>query len=214
METPQTFRSAFNGFNREDVVHYIDYLNTRHSNEINQLNTELELLRSNQDPVSDSTDEIVEQQAARIRELFDRCTALEAERDQLLNAAAPADTSAVESAELEALKAENAELREKLASISRESVGSRTDEELQAYRRAERVERMAQERTEQMYRQANAALSDAAVQVDDAASQIAELSDKVLGQLEDLRTVVSASKNALQDASATLYAIRPISEEK
>ena len=41
MNDPKTFRSAFNGFNREDVVHYIDYLNTQHSNQINQLNSQL-----------------------------------------------------------------------------------------------------------------------------------------------------------------------------
>ena len=26
MSTPQNFRSAFNGFNREDVVHYLEYI--------------------------------------------------------------------------------------------------------------------------------------------------------------------------------------------
>ena len=32
----QTFRSAFNGFNREDVVRYIEYLNTRHNDQLAQ----------------------------------------------------------------------------------------------------------------------------------------------------------------------------------
>lgn len=208
MLTPQTFRSAFNGFNREDVVRYIDYLNTRHSSEINQLNNEIDLLRADPKPAEEVSDEIVEQQAARIRELFDRCTALEAERDSLLNSA-PAE----DSAELENLRAENAALREKLAALSQGSVASKTDDELQAYRRAERMERLAQERTEQMYRQANAALSEASLRVDEAAGQIGALSDQVMGQLEDLRAAVCAGKNALKDASATMYAIRP-GEEK
>ena len=38
----QNFRTAFNGFNREDVVHYLEYLNTRHQNQINQLTAEAE----------------------------------------------------------------------------------------------------------------------------------------------------------------------------
>ena len=42
MANSQNFRSAFNGFNREDVVKYIEYLNGKHSADLNQLNAELE----------------------------------------------------------------------------------------------------------------------------------------------------------------------------
>ena len=45
MAAPQNFRSAFNGFNREDVVHYLEYLNAKHTNQINQLTAENEALR-------------------------------------------------------------------------------------------------------------------------------------------------------------------------
>ena len=44
----QNFRSAFNGFNREDVVHYIEFLNSKHAADLNQLNAELEYLRKKQ----------------------------------------------------------------------------------------------------------------------------------------------------------------------
>ena len=37
MATPQNFRSAFNGFNRQDVVHYLEYINTKHQDQINSL---------------------------------------------------------------------------------------------------------------------------------------------------------------------------------
>ena len=37
----QNFRSAFNGFNREDVVNYIAYLNNQHNSKINQLQNQL-----------------------------------------------------------------------------------------------------------------------------------------------------------------------------
>ena len=207
MNDPKTFRSAFNGFNREDVVHYIDYLNTQHSNQINQLNSQLELLRSRQEAAAsdDADDSLVGQQAARIRELFDRCSALEQERDALLKSA----SLQANSEEMESLRAENALLREKVAAMQQELTPSKTEDELQAYRRAERVERIAQERTQQMYRQANAALSDATVRVDAAAEQITALSDRVIAQLEDLRNAVCSSKDALRDAAATMYAIRP-----
>lgn len=115
MNDPKTFRSAFNGFNREDVVHYIDYLNTQHSNQINQLNSQLELLRSRQEAAAsdDADDSLVGQQAARIRELFDRCSALEQERDALLKSA----SLQANSEEMESLRAENALLREKVAAM-------------------------------------------------------------------------------------------------
>ena len=45
MAQSQNFRTAFNGFNREDVVHYLEYLNARHQSQIQQLTAEAEELR-------------------------------------------------------------------------------------------------------------------------------------------------------------------------
>ena len=42
MVAPQRFRSAFNGFNREDVVNYIEYLNNHHAAQLEQLNNQLQ----------------------------------------------------------------------------------------------------------------------------------------------------------------------------
>ena len=42
MAAAQRFRSAFNGFNREDVVRYIEYLNNSYTSQIQQLNTQLQ----------------------------------------------------------------------------------------------------------------------------------------------------------------------------
>ena len=193
----QTFRSAFNGFNREDVVHYIEYLNAQHTAEINRLNSELDFLKNKaaqeapipEEPDTSETDELIEQQAARIRELFDRCKEQEQQIAKL-----------------------NADLEQ--ASQQQSSYKSRMEEELEAYRRAERTERVARERAEQMYRQANAVLADATVKVDDAAALISQMSDKVSGQLSDLQFAVTGSKQALCDAVATMYAIRPDTEAK
>ena len=45
MSEPQNFRSAFNGFNRDDVVKYLEYINSRHHAQINQLTGENDYLR-------------------------------------------------------------------------------------------------------------------------------------------------------------------------
>ena len=55
MAESRNFRSALNGFNRQDVVLYIEYLNTKHTTLVNQLKSEkqsladeLEALRTQQ----------------------------------------------------------------------------------------------------------------------------------------------------------------------
>ena len=45
MAEQQTFRTAFNGFHRDDVVQYIEELNAKHAAEVNQLNNELQYLQ-------------------------------------------------------------------------------------------------------------------------------------------------------------------------
>ena len=124
------------------------------------------------------------QQAARIRELFDRCKEQDAQIEKL-----------------------QSDLDQALQQQS--SYKSRVEEELEAYRRAERTERLARERAERMYQQANGVLADATVKVDDAATQIGALSDRVISQLTELQNAVSGSKQALQDASSVLSTLRP-----
>lgn len=187
------FRSAFNGFNREDVVHYIEYLNSKHAADLNQLNSELDYLRTKQEPqaLPESGDDVtIAQQASRIRELFDRCNALEKE--------------------LETLKEENAQLTSQLETAQQQpATSSRTCDELEAYRRAERTERYARERAENLYRQANGALADATTKVDEAANHVAQITDQVIAQLAELQNAIADSKQSMRDAAATMYTIRP-----
>ena len=183
MTMPQNFRSAFNGFNREDVVHYIEYINARHTTELNQLESELDLLQNQQPEIPD------------VSAMEAELTALRAERDALL----------ARIAELEEQATAPAPVASPVSTFSAE-------QELETYRRAERMERLARERAEQVYHQANAALADATVKVDAAALQISQMSDAVLTQLNGLQSAVNNSKQALTDAAATMYAIRPTQE--
>lgn len=205
MAQQQTFRSALNGFNREDVVSYIEYLNSVHAAEINQLNSELEFFRNRQpeishlpEPVSEGAgrqNEMIEQQASRIRELFDRCRELEEK--------------------LAAAEVAKAHAEEKLqAALSQQpTFQSRSNEELEAYRRAERMERQARERAELLYQQTNGALAEASARVDEASGQIGQLTDMVMVQLAQLQRAVTGTKDAMKEATRVMYAIRP-EEEK
>ena len=68
MPAPQNFRSAFNGFNREDVVRYLEYINAKHTAEVNQLTSDVDHLRAKLETAEPQSDAIA---------------ALEAERDEL-----------------------------------------------------------------------------------------------------------------------------------
>lgn len=180
MAAIQNFRSALNGFNREDVAHYIEYLNSMHNSALNQLKSEnqalLEELNTLKDqPVSQG--------------LEDTCAQLQAENHDLQ------ETVANLQKQLEAATAQNA--------------AALTDAELEAYRRAERAERAAKERAQQIYRQATGTLADATAQVDDAAQQFDALSAQFAEQLAQLQDTIARSKNALLGAAATMYTIRP-----
>lgn len=211
------FRSAFNGFHREDVVHYIEYLNAKHTTEVNQLNAELEQLRSQNAVPADvaellqqlaAAQEINDQLQAQIAELEERCGIMgeqEMEASEEVEAAAPAQDLEARCQELER---QLEEARSSTAAASQYHFA----QELEAYRRAERAEREAKERAEVVYRQANGALADATVKVDEAFFQIGELADKVSEQLMQLQQAVTVSRQALSDATASLYHIAPDSE--
>ena len=217
MATQQNFRTAFNGFNREDVVHYIEYMNTKHAAEISQLNSELEFFRNK--PETQAEASALEAQAARIEELVARCAALEEELEALRTEKADLETQLSEAmdAGIEIEKQLNAALDEKAllaadleaAKNQQTAFESKKNEELEAYRRAERTERMAQERANQMYQKANGNIADATCKVTDAADQLGLLSESVMEQLEQLRQAVSGSNQALKDAAACMYTIRP-----
>ena len=161
MAETHRFRSSFRGFNREDVVHYIEYLNSKHTAQVNQLNSEIAFLR---------------QQLERVP------------------AEAPAEAPAQEAAT--------------------PAVQSCTEAELEAYRRAERTERIAKERAEQIYQQATATLADATSRVDDAAGTLTSMADSVKAQLELLQSAIDSSKASLKDAAAIMATIRPECEEE
>ncbi len=185
MAATQNFRSAFNGFNREDVVHFIEYLNAKHSTEVNQLRAELDLLRSRGSAPVQAGDSSRELAAAQ--------------------------------ATIEQLRAQLAELQKRYDALENEKVPTiqySTTQELEVYRRAERTERVAKERAEQVYHQVNGALADATVKVDDAFAQLGTLTEQLSTQLAQLQGAVTGSRQALADASATLYTIRPTGDNR
>ena len=182
MTAPQKFRSALNGFNREDVVHYIEFANSRHEAEVTQLKEQLEFYRK----------ELAVQSVAAQQAENDRAAALEQK--------------------CAALEAENDNLRQQLTEATQKQ--SSVDEELEAYRRAERAERMAKTRVSQMYAQANAAIADTSANLDVAAENLGKVAQETMEKIQALQAAVTGSKQVISDAAAALGTIRPGTEEE
>ena len=119
MEPTHRFRSALSGFNRQDVVQYIEYLNAKHTAQLNQLNSEIEFLRQQLDR------QAPQQDTAVIEELEARCAQLEQERDAALEGQAKTPTEA----ELEAYRrAERSEQIYRQATATLADATARVDE--------------------------------------------------------------------------------------
>lgn len=187
MASFQNFRSAFNGFNREDVVHYIEFINNKHASEINQLNTEMSSLYTDLESYRRGCEEAV-QTAQRLLQEQEKT----AQQAQLI----------------EQLRKEIDELKQQ---VEENQNMPRTASELEAYRRAERAERSANDRVRQLYAQANGALADATARTDETACAISQMADQVISQLAQLQTALTDGANSIRDTATAMYAINPIS---
>ena len=165
MATPQRFRSAFNGFNREDVDNYIEYLNNSHNNQIEQLRNQLNEIASA--PTSD----VVVGLQAQLDAALMRCNELE---EQLNN-------------------------KQEVA----------VSKELEAYRRAECAERLANERAQKIYDAAQASISEAATMATSATGDFVEIAARTMAQLSEYQAAVEITVGRFKAAAASLNALAP-----
>lgn len=260
------FRSAFNGFNREDVVHYIEYLNSNHENQIKQLQADLaaaqkEMLMptpsvSNEDmaalqeqcnqqeaiiaAANAEKDELVGRCAqletalnalnAQNQELMSRCgqdntvsDALNAQVQELTSRCAQQETIA------NALSAQNQELLARCAQLEAAVAAANTErdaalaakpqanpyaeEELAAYRRAERVEREANERANAIYNKLQAMLQDTASKTNAAATNLDGIAEQMNSQMTLMRTALADSKSYIDQTAASIVQFRPAQKD-
>ena len=192
----QNFRSSLHGFNRQDVANYLEYLNNRHAAQVNQLNTDLEELRRQvQTPAADPQRLILE---SRCRELEQQLRQAQSERDEAL---------AQKEEALRKLEDARKDREDALLRVSGEKLDA--NRELEAYRRAERTDRVARERAEQDYSETGTVLTQASNRIDTALRQMTGISRQVSTQLDTLQAAISSSRLALQDAADTIEKLKP-----
>lgn len=184
MEQPTQFRSSLGGFNREDVVRYIEFINNKHSSQVAQLTNELEYLRGKQDTLDSS----------RVSELEKQLSAAQAENEVLKHRIAALERS---------LEEANAAIQSPPAPQPPAPSAS----ELEAYRRAERVERMAKERAHQVGKQTADALGRISRQMEDATGVLSQAAQQMHQQLTQLQEAVDSGRQALTSAAAMAEAL-------
>lgn len=180
VEQPNQFRSSLGGFNREDVVRYLEFINNKHAAQVAQLTNELEYLKGKQDTLDSN----------RVSQLEKQLSAAQAENETLKHRIAALEHS---------LQEANAALAKPAAPAQ----SAPSESELEAYRRAERVERMAKERARQVGRQTADALGKMTTRLDDVSDRLTQVTSQVTEQLVQLQQAVSDSRQALADAAGT-----------
>ena len=208
MNEPQTFRSAFNGFHREDVVNHIAYMNTKHESQVKELRTENDALRTELDELRSRLDEDSAAQD-RAADLQKELQEQEAQLSSVWEELELANQLLNEQAEqMAALREDLEEAREAAAKTPIEKSANHWDE-LRAYRRAETAERQAKERVNDLYDCANTALRGAGSTLADTNAAFEALAEKFRADLVELMNAIETGKNALGAAADTLDTLRP-----
>ena len=208
MNEPQTFRSAFNGFHREDVVNHIAFMSNKHETQVNQLRSEAEALRAELAELREQMD-VDNDRQDRLAELEQTLAGRDAELVSLREELETANQLLNEQAEqMAALREALEEAKEAAAKAPIEKSASHWDE-LRAYRRAETVERQARDRVNELYTSANAALRSTGATLGDTNAAFDALAEKFRSDLVALMETIESGKTALCAAADTLDSLRP-----
>lgn len=184
----ETFRTSLNGFNRTDVVQFIQKMTTNHEKELKSLREEneknseaLELLRSDSARLE-----------AQNAELTEKLAALEAQNAEL-------------TAQLEAAK--NAVPSPAPAEAPAAPVAAQIAErELAAYRRAEGMERKARERTEATTKLLKGVFSKATDRLNAGSEEFSAAVEKFRADYEHLQQILSDAKGVFDDSAEEIRA--------
>lgn len=188
MSTPQNFRAAFNGFNRDDVVNYISFINSKHETTVNQLREEVQELRQELDNRPE-VDDALNTELEELREQMEQMKQTLQEKEEQI--------------------AQMKEELERKAAREEAEVVCVQEQELEAYRRAESAERRAMERVNQMFDQANGILGEIVVKLQANTDSVNEIAEQVRADLEALENAAMNSKVILEESSAMMAAIKP-----
>ena len=210
----QNFRLAFHGFNRDDVVQFLEAEQAKHTMEVNNLKDDVMRLEASLISAQMAAQAAPAPQAEDPA-LQEQLEALQTEKKALQE-------------QLEALQAENTTLHEQLEELQTRPApeapqapqaveptdSNLRDQELEAYRRAENVERQARIRAGQMSTQVHTLVEDISGRMDGTQAEMTEAADELGQALERLQAALDHSRAALQDGAAAFRALQPEPEQE
>ncbi|MBR4701956.1 MAG: hypothetical protein IKP19_09740 [Oscillospiraceae bacterium] len=210
------FRNALHGFNRDDVVSYIDSTAKQHEAELRQaqeqnLRLQRQLDEANQIIASLRASEDVQQELdaakERISRLLQDNEALAEQVNTLEEALAnaPKETEVPEVVTQD-LTAPIPAIQEVLP-VEVAPSKDYTELELAAYRRAELAERVARERAADVYREVNAVFTNATSKMDGGRQDLEQMTRTIQADVNQLMNVLAGIRSAYDEAEVSFNAV-------
>lgn len=187
-----SFRSALHGFNRDDVMRYLSELSNAHAAELEAKDEEL---RQAKEEITHMKQELMCMRMLSLDGSEDLSEDLPTEK--------PVEEKAVEEASAEKPLTVN----EPVPGIPLQ------EQELEAYRRAERCEREARVRADKIYGETCSIVEKAREQISDQESKLAEMNSTIANDISELQSVMnqicdhlSATQAHMQEMEKSLQA--------
>ena len=215
------FRSALHGFNREDVVQYIESSNREFEEELQRLRTANQSLKTQpQDTITQI--EEAKQYAAAAQELEEAkktIASVEEENRRLLARIAEleeeldeAQASAAVLPQIQETPVEP-DISEPILPIETvvpaeiAPAKDYTELELAAYRRAEMAERLAKERAQEVYRKVQSVFGNASARLDTGKADLDQLSRTIRDDVDQMVLLLNNILGAYEDAQTSFAAV-------
>ena len=182
------FRTSLNGFNRADVTEFIENLCADHQKELAAAREDSSAMANQLDDTLQALEQQIAQNATLQKELDDTKSALEFAQEALEEALTMPDEPAV--VEEEIVEPEEEEIEE-----PEEAAPDYTALELEAYRRAEAMERASSLRAARLHQQLDALMEQISGRYGQTGQEIQALT-------EDIRTNLQRLTETLSDLDA------------
>lgn len=203
------FRSSMHGFNRDDVIAFIESYSLEHEKEVRALqDANARLTQQVNESGAEQLQAALAEAQAALADAQARCVSLEAEKTMLegelaaakaaleeaANAPVPTETPA--QADVSPLNAPIAPICETPAEPAKDYAAM----ELAAYRRAETTERLARERANKVYEQLGEVFSNASERLDSNEADLDQLTDALQLNMKQLQDVLDSIRGSYTDA--------------
>ena len=218
MNETMQFRAALHGYNREDVVAYLDRMNREHEDAMRRLQAQNDQLRGHivqlQEALNNAADDpetekalsdaqtLVTDLRSRNAELEGRVRELE---ENLESLRAEQKTETVPMSITQDLSAPIPPVEEVIPAVA--PAKDYTELELAAYRRAELAERMAHERAEDVYKQISSVFGQANSRLDTGRADLEQLSRTLTDDVNQMLTLLTNLNSAYRQAETSFAEI-------